>query len=66
MEHEGDGDIALVIRALGTVFKELVNGLKDLEMGILETIQITALRSTRILRRVPETWADLPSFNLSW
>ena len=49
--------IPIVIGTLGTVTKELVQGLKDLEMrGRLETIQNTSLlRSARILRRVLES-----------
>ena len=45
-----------VIGALRTVTKGLIQGLEDLEIrGRVETIQTTALlRSTRILRRVPE------------
>ena len=44
----------IVIGALGTVTKRLVQGLEDLEIrGQGETIQTTVLsRSTRILRRV--------------
>ena len=47
----------LVIGALYTVTKELVQGLKDLKIkGQTETIQNTALlRLVRILRRVMET-----------
>ena len=47
----------IVIGALGTVPKDLVLGLEDLEIrGRVETIQTTALlRSARILRRVLET-----------
>ena len=46
--------IPIVIGALGTVTKGLVQGLEDLEItGQVETIQTTALlRSARILRRV--------------
>ena len=46
-----------VIGALGTVTKELVQGLEDLKIkGQVETIQTTAsLRLARILRRVLET-----------
>ncbi len=49
--------ILIVIGELGTVPKELVQGMEDLEIrGRAETIQTTALlRSTRILRRVLET-----------
>ncbi len=46
----------IVNGALGAVTKELAKGLKDLEIrGQVETIQTTALRSVKILRRVLET-----------
>ena len=50
--------ILIVIGALGTVTKGLLKGLEDLEIrGQVETILTTVLlRSTRILRRVLETW----------
>ena len=46
--------VPIVIGALGTVTKELLKGLEDLEVGGgVETIQTTALlRTARILRRV--------------
>ena len=46
----------IVISALGTVTKGLLNGLEDLAVGgRVETIQTTALlRTARILRRVLE------------
>ena len=49
--------IPMVIGALGTVAKELIQGLEDLEItGQVETIQTTALlRSARIIIRVLET-----------
>ena len=49
--------IPIVIGAFGTVTKELLKGLEDLEVGgRVETIQMTALlRTARILRRVLET-----------
>ena len=49
--------IPIVIGAFGTVTKELLKGLEDLEVGGREgTIQTTELlRSARILRRVLET-----------
>ena len=49
--------IPIVIGALGTVTKGLVQGLEDLEIrGRVEIIQTTALlRTARILRRVLET-----------
>ena len=60
--------IPIVIGALGTVTKGLIQGLKDLEIrGRVETIQTTALlRSARILRRVLETRGDLLSLRLKW
>ena len=64
--------ILAVIGALGTVTKglvqRLVQGMEDLEIrGRVETIQTTALlRTTRILRRVLETWGDLLSLKLQW
>ena len=53
--------IPIVIGALGTVTKGLVQELEDLEIrGRVETIQTTAfLRSARILRSVLGTWGDL-------
>ena len=53
--------IPIVIRALGTVIKGLVQGLDDLEItGWVETIKTIAfLRSARILRRVLVTWGNL-------
>ena len=50
--------IPIVIGALGTVSKGVIQGLKDLEItGRVETNQTTALlRSARIPRRVQETW----------
>ena len=49
--------IPIVISAFVTVTKGLLKGLEDLEVGgRVETIQTTTLlRTTRILRRVPET-----------
>ena len=49
--------IPIVIGAFGTVTKELLKGLEDLEVGRqVETIQTTTLlRTARILRRVLET-----------
>ena len=60
--------IPIVIGAFGTVTKELLKGLEDLEVDDrVETIQTTALLKTaRILRRVLETWGDLLSLNLQW
>ena len=55
--------IPVVIGAFGTVTKGLLKGLEDLEVGgRVETIQTTALlRTSRIQRRVLETWGDLLS-----
>ena len=59
--------ILIVIGALGTATKGLVQGLEGLEIrGWVETIQTTALlRLAKILRRVLETWRDLLSLRLS-
>ena len=56
MEYKNDVDTNCNW-VLGTVTKELVQGLEDLEIrGRVETTQTTGLlRSTRILRRVLET-----------
>ena len=53
--------IPIVIGAFGTVTKELIQGLEDLEIrGRVGTIQTAAsLRSARILRRVLNTWGNL-------
>ena len=58
----------IVVGALGTITKGLVQGLKDLEISEwVETIQTTGLlRSVRILRRILETWGDLLSLKLLW
>ena len=55
--------VPIVIGAFGTVTKELLKGLDDLEVGgRVDTIQTTALLKTaRILRRVLETCGDLRS-----
>ena len=55
--------IPIVIGVFGTVTKELLKGLEDLEIrGQVETIQTTRLlRTARILRRFLETWGDLLS-----
>ena len=60
--------ITIVIGALGTVTKGLVQGMEDLEIRRrVETIQPTALLSSaRILRRVLETWGDLLLLRLQW
>ena len=60
--------IPIVICTIGTVTKGLLKGLEDLKVGgRVETIQTAALlRTTRILRRVLETWEDLLSLTLQW
>ena len=58
--------ILIFFGALGTVLKALGSGLNKVKIGgRIETVQImVVLRSTRILRRVLETWGDLLSFTL--
>ena len=53
--------LSIVIGALGTVTKGLVQGLEDLEIrGREEIIQNTALlRSAWILRSIMESWGEL-------
>ena len=60
--------VLIVIGALGTVTKGLLKGVDDLEVGgRVETIETTALlRTTRILRRVLETWGVLLSLKFQW
>ena len=59
--------IPIVIGALGTISKILVKGLEDLVIsGLVETIQTTALRPARILRRVLETRGNLLSQRIQW
>ena len=60
--------VPIVIGALGTLTKGLLNGLEDLEVGgRVETIQTTALLGTaRILKRVLKSWGDLLSLKLQW
>ena len=60
--------IQIIIGTIEMVPKGLVRGLKELEIGArAEIIRTTALlRSTRILRRVLETWGDLLSLRLQW
>ena len=60
--------IPIVIGALGTVPKWLVEGKENLEIKRrVETILTTALlRSVRILRRVLETWRRWLSHSLQW
>ena len=59
----GYGTVIVIPTVIGTVTKELVQELENLEIrGRAETTQITVLlRSARILGRVPETWGDLHS-----
>ena len=58
--------IPIVIGAFGTATKGLLKGLEDLEVGgRVQAIPTAALlRTTRILRRVLETWGDLLSLRL--
>ena len=58
--------IPIIIGALGTVTKGLVQELEDFEITErVETVQTTALlRLAWILRRVLETWEDLLSLKL--
>ena len=60
--------VMIIPIVIGTVTKGSVQGLEDLEItGWEETIQTTALlKSTRILRRILETWGDLLSLKLQW
>ena len=60
--------IPIVIGAFGTVTKELLKGLEDMESEAqVETIQTTELlRTARILRRVLKNWGDLLSLKLQW
>ena len=60
--------LPILIGAFGTITRELLKGLEDLEVGgRVETILTTVLlRTARILRRVLETWGDLLSFKLLW
>ena len=54
--------IPIVIDALCTVIKRFMQGYEDLEIrGRVETTQTSALRSTRIQKKVLETWGDLLS-----
>ena len=60
--------VLIVIGALGTVTKGLLESLEDFEVGgRVKTIQMTALlRTDKILRRVLETRGDLLSLKLQW
>ena len=59
--------ILIVTGAFGTVTKGFVQGLEDLEIRQVETIQTRPLsRSARILRKDQETWGDLLSLKLMW
>ena len=54
--------VRVIAIVTGTVIKGFIKGLGDLETrGRVETIQTTALRSAKILRRRLETWGDLLS-----
>ena len=56
--------ILIVIGALSTVTKGLVQGLEDLEKRVETLKTIALLRLARILRRVLETWWNLLSLKL--
>ena len=60
--------ILIVIGALGTVTKGLIQELEDLKIRWrVGTIQTTGLlKSARILRKVLETWGDMLSLRLQW
>ena len=60
--------IPIIIGALGTVTKGLVQGVEDLEIKVwMETIQtIALLRYARIPRKVLETSENLLSLKLQW
>ena len=53
---------------IGTITKELVQGLGDLKITEwwVKTIQTTALRLARILRRVLKIWGGLLPLKLRW
>ena len=67
MEHEGD-NYTNCDWCFWYSNKGLLKGLDDLEVGgRVETIQTTALlKTSRILRRVLETWGDLLPLKLLW
>ena len=60
--------IPVVIGALGTIIKGLVQRLEEMEIiGRVETIQTTEwLRSVRIPKRILETWEELLSLKFQW
>ena len=60
--------VSIVVGAFGTITEGFLKSLEDLEVGgRVETIQMTTLlRTTRLLRRVLETWWDLLSLKLQW
>ena len=60
--------IWIIIVALWTIPKRLINGLENLETkGQVKTFQTKEiLRSVRIQRRVYETWRDLLSLKILW
>ena len=58
--------IPIIIGALSTVIKVLIQELEDFEIrGRVETIQALS-RSARILRRFQDTWGVLLSLKLIW
>ena len=60
--------VVVIVMAIIIIIIIIIKGLEDLEVGRrVETIQTTALlRTTRILRRVLETWGDLLSLRPQW
>ena len=61
MEHKNNGE-TILISAVGIVKKVLLKWLGELEIRWrVETIQSTALESSRILRRVIKIWENLLS-----
>ena len=60
--------VQIAIGAFGTVTKGLLKDLEDLEVSWrVETIQTTALlKTSRILRRILETWGNLLSLKFQW
>ena len=56
--------IPIAIGAFGTITKGLLKGLEDLEAGGRVVSIQPLLRTTRILRRVLETWEDFLSLTL--
>ena len=59
--------LPIVIGALGTVIKGLVQGLEYLEIrGRVETIETTALLTSARILRILESWGDLLPLRLRW